>query len=70
MLGGIADITASIVSDAVVSQYNIQPVMQIYATTQGRDLGAVAADIQKILDDTAKEVPKGARVVMLGQVRP
>jgi Cu/Ag efflux pump CusA len=42
VLGGIADIRRSH-SDAVVSQYDIQPMVQIYATTQGRDLGAVAA---------------------------
>ena len=68
ILGGLADIRRS-VSNAVVSQYNIQPMVQIYATPQGRDLGAVAADIQKVLDETAGEVPKGSSVVLLGQVK-
>ena len=36
-------------ANAVVSHYNIQPVIEIYATPQGRDLGAVAADIQKCI---------------------
>ena len=54
---------------AVYSQYNMQPVIQIYGTTQGRDLGAVAADVQKILDETAKDAPKTADVAMLGQVK-
>ncbi len=67
MLGGIADITRS-ASSAVVSQYDIQSMVQIFATPQGRDLGAVAKDIQKIIADTAKDVPKGSRVVLLGQV--
>ncbi len=67
MLGGIADITRS-ASSAVVSQYDIQSMVQIFATPQGRDLGAVAKDIQKIMADTAKDVPKGSRVVLLGQV--
>jgi multidrug efflux pump subunit AcrB len=44
-------------------------MIQIYATTQGRDLGAVAADVQRIVDQTAKDVPKGAQVIVLGQVR-
>jgi multidrug efflux pump subunit AcrB len=66
-LGGIADITRTPRS-AVVSQYNIQTMVQIYATTQGRDLGAVATDVQKILDETASDVPKGAQVVLVGQV--
>ncbi len=42
-----------------VSQYDIQSMVQINATTQDRDLGAVAADIRKVLADTAKQVPKG-----------
>ena len=44
-------------------------MIQIYGTSQGRDLGAVAADVQKILNDTAKDAPKGAQVAMLGQVK-
>jgi multidrug efflux pump subunit AcrB len=44
-------------------------MVQIYATTQGRDLGAVAADVQRAVDETASKVPKGTRVLMLGQVQ-
>jgi multidrug efflux pump subunit AcrB len=68
LLGGIANINRS-TSSAVVSQYDIQPMVQIYATPQGRDLGAVAADVRAIIADTAKEVPKGSSVVLLGQVQ-
>src|SRR5580693_3118919 len=68
ILGGIADITRTI-SSAVVSQYDIQPMVQIFATPQGRDLGAVAADVRAAIADTAKEVPKGSSVVLLGQVQ-
>jgi multidrug efflux pump subunit AcrB len=67
ILGGIADIKRTRAS-AVVSQYDIQPMVQIYATTQGRDLGAVAADIQKLVAETAKDVPRGSSVALLGQV--
>jgi CzcA family heavy metal efflux pump len=56
-------------ANAVVSQYDIQSMVQIHASTQGRDLGAVSADIRKILDETAGQVPKGAKVEMLGQVK-
>ncbi len=66
-LGGIADIKRTAVP-AVYSQYDIQPLIQVYATTQGRDLGAVATDVQKVLDETAKSAPKSAQVEMLGQV--
>jgi multidrug efflux pump subunit AcrB len=68
ILGGIADIKRS-TSSAVVSQYDIVSMVQIYATPQGRDLGAVAADVKKAIDETAKEVPKGSSVVLLGQVQ-
>jgi multidrug efflux pump subunit AcrB len=68
VLGALADISRTH-SNTVVSQYNIQSMVEIYAATQGRDLGAVAADVQKVLDDTAKDKPKGANVALLGQVQ-
>jgi multidrug efflux pump subunit AcrB len=68
ILGAIADVHR-VARAAVVSQYNIQSMIQIYGTTQGRDLGAVAAEVQKVIDETANEVPKGSQVILLGQVR-
>ena len=68
VLGAVASVSRN-ASNAVVSQYNIQSMVQIYATTQGRDLGAVAADISRILDDTAHEAPKGSTIALLGQVQ-
>jgi multidrug efflux pump subunit AcrB len=68
ILGGVATIKRS-VSDAVVSHYAVQPVIDIFASNNERDLGAVAADIQRILDETAKEVPPGSTVVVRGQVQ-
>ncbi|ABD08304.1 Acriflavin resistance protein [Rhodopseudomonas palustris HaA2] len=67
ILGGLADIKRS-AGNAVISQYDIQSMVQIFATTQGRDLGAVSADIRKVIDETRAEVPKGSSVVLLGQV--
>jgi multidrug efflux pump subunit AcrB len=67
-LDAIADFNR-VARSAVISQYNIQPMIQIYATTQGRDLGAVAAGVQKVVDESSAELPKGAQVVLLGQVR-
>src|SRR3984885_8875678 len=66
-LSAIADVKR-VNTPAVFSQYDIEPLVQIYGTTQGRDLGAVAADIQKVVDDSAKDMPKGVHVAMLGQV--
>ena len=68
ILGGIADFKRS-TSSAVVSQYDIQTMVQIFATPQGRDLGAVADDIRTLMADTARDVPKGSSVVLLGQVQ-
>jgi multidrug efflux pump subunit AcrB len=67
VLGALANITRS-ASSAVVSHYNVQPVIDIYASTHDRDLGAVAGDIQAILHDTAGQVPRGGTVVLRGQV--
>jgi len=55
-------------TSAVASHYNVRPVIDIYATPQARDLGGVAADIRKVMQDTAHDVPKGASVAVRGQV--
>jgi multidrug efflux pump subunit AcrB len=68
VLGGVAKVRRTS-SNAVVSQYDIAPMVQIYATTQGRDLGAVAADINEILKTTQHDVPKGSTVKLLGMVQ-
>lgn len=67
VLGGLAKIKRE-TSSAVVSHYNVRPTVDLYAATQDRDLGGVAADVRKILADTAHQVPKGAKVSLRGQV--
>jgi len=54
---------------AVVSHYDIQPVIDIYGSVQGRDLGGVSGDITRIIDQTRKQLPRGSQVVMRGQVQ-
>jgi multidrug efflux pump subunit AcrB len=44
------------------------PMVQIYGTTQDRDLGGVASDLQNVVHALAKQAPKGVQVVLLGQV--
>jgi CzcA family heavy metal efflux pump len=66
-LGGLARITPG-PSPGVVSHYNVQPVIDIYGAVQERDLRAVSADIEHILDQTRSEVPRGSYVVLSGQV--
>ena len=67
-LGGLAKITQG-PSPGVVSHYNVQPVIDIFGDTQGRDLGAVSADVYKILADTKKDLPRGSYTVVRGQVQ-
>jgi multidrug efflux pump subunit AcrB len=66
VLGGIADIHRSH-GNAVVSQYNISPMVEIFATTQGRDLGAVSSDIRHIMAQNDKDKPKGSIIALVGQ---
>jgi multidrug efflux pump subunit AcrB len=66
VLGGIADFHRR-TSDAVVSQYDIAPMVDIYATTQGRDLGAVSKDVRTIMTLNDKTKPKGSIVALVGQ---
>lgn len=67
-LGALATVERG-AGSALVSQYDVQGMVQIHATTQDRDLGAVAADIRRVLAETAAQVPKGATVQLLGQAR-
>ena len=54
---------------AVVSDYNIRPVIDIFGSVQDRDLGGVAGDITRILNQTSKELPRGSQVVLRGQIQ-
>jgi multidrug efflux pump subunit AcrB len=67
-LGGLAHITPG-PSPGVVSHYNVQPVIDIYGAVQGRDLGALSRDIDRIIQETRKDVPHGSYVVLRGQVQ-
>ncbi|QUP56039.1 AcrB/AcrD/AcrF family protein (plasmid) [Ralstonia syzygii] len=67
-LGGIASLGRS-TGSTVISQYDVQPMVQVHAAAQGRDLGAVATDIRRVLAELAGDVPKGASVQLVGQVQ-
>ena len=53
---------------ALLTRFNILPSIDIYANVRGRDLAAVASDIQKIMDDAQSELPRGSRFAMRGQI--
>jgi len=67
VLGGLGKISRE-QSAAVISHYNVAPVFDLFATTQDRDLGGVAHDIQTLIKATAKSAPKGSTVTLRGQV--
>ena len=54
---------------AVVSHYNVAPVIDIFGSVEGRDLGGVSRDINKIIDSQRTQLPRGSRVVVRGQVQ-
>jgi multidrug efflux pump subunit AcrB len=68
LLDNLLSGTRRTVTSGMLNHYNVQPVFDVYANTDRRDLGGVAKDIQKILDDTRKSVPKGLTVQLRGQV--
>jgi CzcA family heavy metal efflux pump len=67
ILGSLSTINRG-VGTAVVSHYNVQPVFDIFASVQDRDLGGVGADISKAIAAKAKDVPKGTIVGARGQM--
>jgi CzcA family heavy metal efflux pump len=67
VLGNLVQMTPT-ARPAVVSHYNVQPVIDVYASTQGRDLGAIERDTMKVLKPFIDNLPRGTRIVVRGQV--
>jgi CzcA family heavy metal efflux pump len=57
-----------VVRAATVNHYNVQSVIDVYASTQDRDLGAVAAETDKVLKTFDGKLPRGTHIVVRGQV--
>ena len=67
LMGNLVQLSPA-VRPATVNHYNVQPVIDVYASTQDRDLGAVAADTDKILKTFESKLPRGTHIVVRGQV--
>jgi multidrug efflux pump subunit AcrB len=67
ILGDVSSITRGS-GLAVVSHYNIRRVVDIFGSVDGRDLGAVAGDITRIVDANRKSLPRGSSIVIRGQI--
>jgi CzcA family heavy metal efflux pump len=67
LMGNLVQVSP-IVRPATVNHYNVQSVIDVYASTQDRDLGAVAADTNRVLKTFDGHLPRGTRIVVRGQV--
>ncbi len=67
LMGNLVQVSPA-VRAATVSHWNVQPVIDVYASTQDRDLGAVAIDTDKVLKTFEKNLPRGTHIVVRGQV--
>jgi multidrug efflux pump subunit AcrB len=56
-------------SPIIIDHYNIQPVFDIYADVDNRDLGSVAGEIEKIMDQTRKGLPNTTTLELRGEVK-
>ncbi|MGA9028700.1 MAG: efflux RND transporter permease subunit [Steroidobacteraceae bacterium] len=57
------------VSPSVVSHYNATPALDIFGSVEGTDLGYVASQVNKIVEESRKDLPRGSNVVVRGQVQ-
>ena len=68
MLGNVAEFRRD-ASPIVIDHYNIQPIFDIYADVDQRDLGGVASAIRKIMDDAQRNLPVGTTLELRGEVK-
>ncbi len=55
-------------TQALVSHYNIAPVIDLYVSVENRDLGGVSDQINDIVAKARGELPRGSRIEIRGQV--
>jgi multidrug efflux pump subunit AcrB len=67
ILGNLASITRGSTM-ALVSHYNVSPVIDIYGAVQGRDLGSFASDLDRVVNASEKDLPRGSRMIVRGQI--
>ena len=68
LLSNLATVSRG-VSTTVASHYNVQPVMDVYANVEQRDLGGVSHEVERIMTDASKQLPKGSWMALRGQVQ-
>jgi multidrug efflux pump subunit AcrB len=68
LLGSLGSMSRTM-QPAVISHYNVQAVIDVFGSVQGRDLGGVAGDVKRIVAQAEKDLPAGSFVVVRGQVQ-
>ena len=68
ILGNLVQ-TQTIARPAEVSHYAVQPMINVYASVDGRDLGGVSDEIFKRVNGVQKDLPRGSHIVVRGQVQ-
>ena len=61
--------TSTVARPASVSHYDAQPMINVYASVSGTDLGTVATQINKLVADVQKDLPRGSRTFIRGQIQ-
>jgi multidrug efflux pump subunit AcrB len=61
--------TSTVARPASISHYNVQSMINVYASVNGRDLGSVSDEVIRLTKDLEKQLPKGSRLVLRGQVQ-
>jgi multidrug efflux pump subunit AcrB len=56
------------VAPQIVNHYNVQPVYDVYANVDRRDLGAVGSAVEKIIQQASQNLPRGTTLDLRGQV--
>jgi CzcA family heavy metal efflux pump len=67
ILGNMAQVSVN-TEPALFSEYDAQPMIDVYATVEGRDLAGVDSDVQKVLGDFKSKLPRGTQLERRGQV--
>jgi multidrug efflux pump subunit AcrB len=68
---GLLSSVATLKRDSVptnANQANIQPVYEVFANAEGRDLGSISSDIAKVVAQYQKGMPPGNRIEVTGQI--
>jgi multidrug efflux pump subunit AcrB len=56
-------------SPPIVNHYNVMPVVDVFGGVDGRDLGGVLRDIQPLIAQANKELPRGSFIILRGQAQ-